>query len=328
MLERDDWPISLEDARRALERIRPYLPPTPLRGYGQLDDAVGHGIRVLVKHENHNPTNSFKTRNALSVMTALDPAEREAGVVAGTRGNYGQGLAWAGRELGVPVTLVVPEGNNAEKNAAMEALGAELIVSGKDYDDAVATARCLHHERGLRIVHSTNDLDVLAGAATISLEMLEEAPDIDAIVVSIGGGSQAVGAMTVAREMKPRVEVHGVQAAAAPAIHDSWHAGRPVFVPVESTIAEGLATRETYELTFPALRAGLATFVTVSESEIAQAICLILRTTHNLAEGAGAAGLAGLLSQPERFAGKTVGIIFGGSNIDAETLQRVLAGSV
>jgi len=328
MPDQDGWPVSVEDARRARERIRPHLPPTPLRNYGLLDAAVGHGIRVLVKHENHNPTNSFKVRNGLSVITALSPAEREAGVVAGTRGNHGQGLAWAGRKLGVSVTRVVPEGSNPEKNASMQALGAELIVTGSDYDDAVAAAERLHRERGLRVVHSTNDLEVLTGATTISLEMLEEAPDIDAMVVSVGGGSQAVGAMTVARELKPQLEVHAVQAAAAPTIHDSWHAGHPVCAPVEPTIADGLATRETYELTFSALRTGLAAFFTVSEAEIAEAIRLLLRTTHNLAEGAGAAGLAGLLGRRERYAGKTVGVILGGSNIDAGTLQRVLAGDL
>jgi threonine dehydratase len=318
----------MDDARRALARIRPHLPPTPLRHYGLLDEAVGHGIRVLVKHENHNPTNSFKVRNGLSVLTALSPTERETGAVAGTRGNHGQGLAWAGQEVGVPVTLVVPEGNNPEKNASMEALGAELIVTGHDYDDAVAGAERLHRERGLRVVHSTNDPEVLTGAATISLEMIEEAPDIDAMVVSVGGGSQAVGAMTVARELKPQLEVYAVQAAAAPTIHDSWHAGRPTSGPVGHTIADGLATRETYSLTFPALCSGLTDFITVSEAEIAEAIRLLLRTTHNLAEGAGAAGLAGLLNLRERLAGKTVGVILGGGNIDAETLQRVVAGDL
>ena len=190
MPDQHNWPVSLEDARQALKRIRPHLPPTPLRHYAQLDEAIGHGIRVLVKHENHNPTNSFKVRNALSAITALSPAERQIGIVAGTRGNHGQGLAWAGQQLGVHVTLVIPEGNNPEKNASMQALGAELVVTGRDYDDAVAMAKCLQQERGLHLVHSTNNFKVLAGATTISLEMLEEAPEIEAIVVSVGGGHQ------------------------------------------------------------------------------------------------------------------------------------------
>jgi threonine dehydratase len=323
-----DWPVSLENARQALLRIRPHLPPTPLRHYGQLDEAIGHGIRVLVKHENHNPTNSFKVRNALSAITALSPAERTIGIVAGTRGNHGQGLAWAGQQLGVPVTLVIPEGNNPEKNASMRALGAELVVTGSDYDDAVAMAKRLQQERGLHLVHSTNNFKVLAGATTISLEMLEEAPDIEAIVVSVGGGSQAVGALTVAREMKPQLEVHGVQAANAPTLHDSWHAGHLVSTPPTHTLADGLDTRKIYEYTFQALRNGLTDFTTVSEAQIAEAIRLLMRTTHNLAEGAGATGLAGLMTQAKRFSGKTVGVILGGSNIDAETLQRVLSSEI
>ena len=183
MPDRKEWPVTLKDARQAMQRIRPYLRPTPLRNYRQIDDAVGHGIRVLVKHENHNPTNSFKVRNAVSAISALSPAERKVGVVAGTRGNHGQGLAWAGLQLGAPVTLVIPKGNNPEKNASMRALGAEVIEASGGYDDAAAMANRLHRERGLHLVHSTNNSNVLAGATTISLEMLEEAPDIDAIVV-------------------------------------------------------------------------------------------------------------------------------------------------
>jgi threonine dehydratase len=158
--------------------------------------------------------------------------------------------------------------------------------------------------------------------------MLEEAPDLDAIVVSVGGGSQAVGAMTVARELKPQLEVHGVQAAAASTIHDSWHAGHPVKSKAGCTIAQGLDTRDIYEHTFPALCEGLTDFTTVSDTEIAGAIRLLMRITHNLVEGAGAAGLAGLLARPERFAGKTVGIILGGGNIDADTLRQVLSGDL
>jgi threonine dehydratase len=328
MPENCNWPVTIADARQAMQRIRPHIPPTALRNYRQIDDAIGHDIQVLVKHENHNPTNSFKVRNALSAISALSPEQRKIGVVAGTRGNHGQGLAWAGQKLGAPVTLVIPEDNNPEKNASMKALGAELIIKGADYDDAAALAEKLQQERGLHLIHSTNNFDVLAGATTISLEMLEEAPDLDAIVVSVGGGSQAVGAMTVARELKPQMETHAVQAAFAPTIHDSWHAGHLVSTPTKQTIAQGLDTRDIYAFTFPALREGLTDFTLVREADIAEAVRLLMRTTHNLVEAAGATGLAGLLTHPERFAGKTVGVILGGSNIDAETLQRVLSGEV
>jgi threonine dehydratase len=315
-------PIRFEDVLAARERIRPHLSPTPLRSYPGLDVAAGRGIRVLVKHENHQPTNSFKVRNGVSVLTALSEEERRRGVVAASRGNHGQGLAWAGKRLGVPVTICVPTGNNPEKNEAMRGLGAVLVERGKDYDDAVGVADGLARERGMRLVHSTNDPLVIAGAGTVALEMIEAEPGLEALVLGVGGGSQAVGAITAA----PRVRVYGVQAERASAIHDSWHAGRPIPRTFADTFADGLATRNVYELTFETLRAGLAGFVAASEAEIASALRLLLQTTHNLVEGAGAAGLAGLFKLREELAGKPVGIVLSGSNIDAETLRRVLDG--
>jgi threonine dehydratase len=312
-----DWPINYKDAAAARDRIRPYLPRTPLRRYPALDDELGRGIRVWVKHENHQPTNAFKVRNALSVMTSLTDEQIERGVVAATRGNHGQGLAWAGQLLEVPVTLCVPEGNNPEKNLAMQAFGAELIESGRDYDEAVEVAERLVEDRGLYLVHSTNNARIIAGAATITLEILEEARDLDALVVAVGGGSQAVGAITVARELRPELEIYGVQAERAAAIHDSWHAGEMLSRDSADTIADGLATRHCYEYTFEALREGLTDFITVSEDQLLDAMQLFVRTTHNLSEPAGAAGLAGLCKLAPRLEGKKVGIILSGSNVDS-----------
>ncbi len=322
------WPISLEDVRAARERLRPHLLETPLRSHALLDEAVGRGIRVRVKHENFQPTGAFKVRNCLAALTALPAERRRQGVVAATRGNHGLGLAWAGARLEAPVTVCVPLGNNPEKNAAVRALGARLVEEGRDYDESVATAERLVRESGLHMVHSTNDASVIAGAGTLTLEMLEQAGEIDALVYSIGGGSQAVGGLTVARALRPGLPVYGVQAAGASAIHDAWHAGRPVSKPTAATFADGLATRNTYALTFEALREGLAGFVTVSEAELAEALRLAHRATHTLVEGAGAAGLAGLLKLRETLAGKTVGIVFSGANIDRETLRRVLAAEL
>jgi len=322
------WPISLADIQDAGRRIRPYLSPTPTRQYGQLDQRVGSDIQILVKHENHNPTNSFKVRNAMAVLTSLTPEERAAGVVAATRGNHGQAVAWAGRELGVAVTLCVPLRNNCEKNEAMRALGARLVEQGTDYDEAVAVADRLSREAGLQLVHSTNHPQILAGAGTITLELLEHEPELDAMVVSLGGGSQAVGALTVARAMRPELEVYAVQSAASPTIHDSWHAGKPTLRPAGPTIAEGLDTRDTYELTFGTLCEGLRDFLTVTDAEIAEAIRLLLLTTHNLVEGGGAAGLAGLFKLRERLAGKKVGIVLTGANIEQQILRRVLGGEL
>ncbi len=317
-------PISLADVREAERRIRPFLRRTPLSDYPLLDETVGSGIRVLVKHENHNPTGSFKVRNGLAAITALGPDARLRGVVTGSRGNHGQGLAYAGRRLGVPVVVCVPQENNPEKNAAMRALGAELVVGGNDYDEAVARAEALAATRELTLIHSTNNRNVLAGAGTIALEITAEVEQLDAIVLAIGGGSQAVGAIVVLRALCPQAKVYGVQAAGACTLHDAWHAGRALTTGIASTFADGIATREVYPLTFGALREGLAGFVTVSDADIAEALRALLRTTHNLAEGAGAAGLAGLTKLRDALAGQTVAIVLSGSNIDEATLRSVL----
>ena len=320
-----EWPITFDDARAARARIAEFLQPTPLRRYPGLEGLVGNDIQLFVKHENHQPTNSFKIRNGLSFMTSLDVDERRRGVVAASTGNHGQGIAFGGRLLGVEATICVPAGNNPDKNAAMRALGATVVEEGRDYDEAVFVMQRLVDERGAVLAHSTNDPRIIAGAATMTLEILEEEPALDALVIATGGGSQAVGAMTVARTLAPRLEVFGVQAAGASALHDSWHAGRPLTTPRADTFAEGVATRTTYDLTFPAMRAGLAGFVTVTDAEIAESLRTIVSVTHNLVEGAGAMGLAGVQKLRERLAGKRVGIVFCGGNIDVATLRRILA---
>jgi threonine dehydratase len=318
------WPVTLEDVRAARERLRGHLTATPLRSYAALDAIVGSGIRVWVKHENHQPTGAFKVRNALSVLTALPEGALRRGVVAATRGNHGLGLAFAGARLGAPVTVCVPLGNNPEKNEAMRGLGATLVEKGRDYDEAVAVADRLVRERGLTLVHSTNHPEIVAGAGTITLEMLEQQPELEALVFAVGGGSQAVGGLTVVRGLGSRVPVYAVQAERAGAIHDSWHAGQPLPRASADTFADGLATRNVYEFTFGALREGLAGFVAVSEAELAEATRVLIRTTHTLVEGAGAAGLAGLGRLRETLAGRQVGIVISGGNVDEATLKRLL----
>jgi threonine dehydratase len=318
------WPVAFDDITAARDRIRAYVPVSPLRSYPVLDSEVGHGIAVHVKHENFNPTGSFKVRNGFSFMTALSDDERRRGVVAATRGNHGLGLAYAGKTFGVPVTICVPLGNNPEKNAAMRALGARLIERGRDYDESLAASLDIVRTEGATLAHSTNNPHIIAGAGTLSLEIAEQAPSLDAMVVAVGGGSQAVGAMTVMRALRPDVRVYAVQAAAAPATYESWKAGEPRVTSSANTFADGLATRSSYELTFPALREGLSDFITVSEAEIAEAVRILLRTTHSLVEGAGATGFAGLMALRERLAGQRVGVILSGGNIDEATLRRVV----
>lgn len=322
------FPITLDDVRAAEARIRRFVAPTPLHTYPLLDEAVGEGISVHVKHENFNPTGSFKVRNALSFMTALAPESRARGVVAATRGNHGLGVAYAGRAFGVPVTICVPRGNNPDKNAGMRALGARVIEEGRDYDESIEVAARVLDSQGGSLVHSTNDVHVLAGAGTLSLEMMAQEPALDALVVVVGGGSQAVGALTVARALRPSLQVFAVQAAGAAAAHDSWHAGRPLTLDRADTFADGLATRSAYALTFPALRQGLTDFITVTDAEIAEAMRLLMRTTHTMVEGAGAGGVAGLLRLRERLSGRRVAVILSGANVDESTLARVLRGEV
>lgn len=323
-------PITFDDVLAARDRISRFLTPTPLRHHPLLDAAVP-GVTLLVKHENVQPTGSFKVRNGLATITALSKAERQRGVVGASTGNHGQGLAWAGRQLGVSVTICVPRGNNPEKNAAMRAWGATVVEEGEDYDASIAVAQRLVEQEGRTLAHSTNNVNVLAGAGTMTLEMheqLRQEPDgiasLDTLIIAIGGGSQAVGALTVLRSLRPELEVIGVQAAGAPAVHDSWHAREPRRTGRAATFAEGVATRASYPLTLAPLIDGLADFITVTDAEIADAVRVILSATHHLVEGAGAMGFAAARKLAHRLQGKRVGIIFCGANMDTTVLRRIL----
>lgn len=319
-------PITLDDVLAARERLSTYLAPTPLRSHPALDAAVP-GLTLLVKHENVQPTGSFKVRNGVATITALSAAERSRGVVGATTGNHGLGLAFAGRQLGVPVTICVPRGNNPEKNAALRAWGATVIEEGDDYEGAVAVAQRLVESEGRTLAHSTNNVNVLAGAGTMTLEIHEQlgtTDSLDALIIAIGGGSQAVGALTVARAVRPGLRVIGVQAAGAPAAHDGWHARAPRSTERAATFAEGVATRATYPLTFPALLDGLTDFITVTDAETADAVRTILSTTHHLVEGAGAMGFAAASKLAPSLQGQRVGIIFCGGNMDTAVLRRIL----
>ena len=322
------WPITLDDIQRARERIARYLTPTPLRGYPQLDALMAAGTALLVKHEHHQPTGSFKVRNGLSFVTGLSADERARGVVAASTGNHGQGIAYGASLLGMRATICVPVGNNPEKNAAMRGWGATVIEEGRDYDESVEAMLRVAREQNMAVAHSTNDLRVIAGAATMSLEMLEQSGRLDAIVIAVGGGSQSVGALTVARELAPTLKVYGAQAAGAPAIHDSWHARTPLSTERANTFAEGVATRQPYSLTFATLLEGLEGFVTVTDAEIAETIRVILTLTHNLVEGAGALGLAAAIKLRDELKGMRVGVIFSGGNLDTKVLERILRGAL
>ena len=322
------WPVSYADVLAAKERLSPFLTPTALRHYPLLDAHIGGGTSLLIKHENHQPTCSFKVRNGLSVVTAMTADEKKRGVVAASTGNHGQGIAYAAHLLGVTATICVPVGNNPEKGAAMRSWGATVVEAGKSYDDSVDAMLSLAKDEGRVVAHSTNDVRVLSGAATMSLEMLEQSGGLDAIVIAVGGGSQSVGALTVARELAPGLPVYGVQTAGASAIHDSWHAKATLRTDNADTFAEGVATRQPYGMTFATLTAGLAGFITVTDAEVADAIRLVLKLTHNLVEGAGALGVAGAIKLRDKLRGKRVGVVFSGANLDTAVLRRILAGEL
>lgn len=320
--------FSLDTITAAGERLAPYLQPSPTRHYALLDELVGFGIHVLVKHENHLPVNSFKVRNGLSALTALPFDVADRGVIAASTGNHGQGVAYAGKQLGIPVTIYVPAGNNPEKNASIRALGATLVETGASYDECIVA--CTEHavRHGLTLVHSTNNADVISGAGTLTLELIEQFPEVSAMVVAIGGGSQAVGALTVAQALKPSLRVFGVQSEEAPAQYEVWRTGE-INSPIPSrTFAEGIATANGYEMTYQSLKRGLADFVLVPDAAIAQAVRDLWRITHNLVEGAGAAGLAGLRTLAPQLEGQTVAIILSGGNLDTARAVRILSGQL
>lgn len=317
-------PITFDDVRAAAERLRPHLVPTPFRNYPMLDALVGHDLRIWVKHENHQPTQSFKIRNGLNAVLALSDGQRARGAIGASTGNHGQGIAYAGRLTGTRVAVCVPEGNNPQKNAAIRALGAELIEVGATYEETVRACARIREERGLTLLHSTNDPNVVAGAGTMTLEILEQQPALDALVIALGGGSQSVGALTVAAARRPALRVYAVGAVGAPAQYESWRRGERLTGQPIRTFAEGIATGSAYELTFDALRAGLAGFVQVTDDEMYAAIRDLLQVTSNLAEGAGAAGLAGLRKLAPELAGQRVGIVMCGGNLGLRDLERVV----
>ena len=316
-------PLSLTDVYAARRRVYRTLRPTPLLRHPLL--AAATGLDVWVKHENHNPTGAFKVRGGLNLVGSLGPDER-TGVITASTGNHGQSIALAcGREA-VPCTVVVPEGNNPEKNAAMRALGATVLEVGRDFDEAREYVEGVHAEWGVRYVHSANEPALVAGVATYALEIFEDLPEVDVILVPIGGGSGAAGCALVRSWVGSRAQVIGVQASGADAFARSWRTGARVAGEAAATFAEGIATRVTFDLTFGILREALDDVVTLTEEELAGGVRLALQTTHNLAEGAGAAALAAAVKISGRLRGRTIVCVMTGGNIDQHTLARVLGG--
>src|SRR5690242_2783673 len=312
----------LAEAFAARQRIAPYLKPTPLYSYPALDALTG--ARVRVKHENHQPVGAFKVRGGVNLVSQLTADERRRGVIAASTGNHGQSVAYAAEEFGVRAVICMPERANPVKVESMRALGADVVFHGADFDEAREHCEKLAAERHYRYVHSGNEPALIAGVATYTLEILEASPDVEAIVVPVGGGSGAAGACLVAKAVRPSIEVIGVQSEAAPAAYRSWRAGTLV-ADTTSTFAEGLATRTAFELPQQIMRDRLDDFVLVTEAALRDATRTMIEKTRNLVEPAGAAALAAVLSAPSRFSGRNVALICSGGNISPAQLAALLA---
>jgi len=318
-------PPTLVDVLAARSRIRPHLAPSPLRNYPALDRMVG--TAVWVKHDNLLPTGAFKVRGGVNLMSQLDLATRARGVVAASTGNHGQSVAFAARLFGTSAIVCAPEGANPVKVEAMRDLGAEVVLVGRDFDDARVHCERLAAEHGYRYIHSGNEPDLIAGVATHTLEILEERPDIDVILVPVGGGSGAAGACIAAKSIRSDIEVIGVQSTAASTAHDSWRARAPV-ERANTTIAEGLATRTAFELPQRILRNMLDDFVLVTDEQLVSATAMMIEKTRTLVEPAGAAPLAAAVSRAvgPRLAGRRVALICTGANISPAQLRLAMSG--
>lgn len=315
-------PPTFEDVLAARERIAPWLPVTPTRNYPGLDRLAG--CELWVKHENHQPVGAFKVRGGVNLVACLDDTERAAGITGASSGNHGSSIAFAGNRFGVPATVFMPEGANEVKVSRIRDLGAQIVFAGRDFDDAREACAEYSAERGARYIHSGDEPLLIAGVGTGALELLEAAPPLDAIVVPIGGGSGAAGAVLAASGFSPHTEVIGVQSESAPTAYEAWLAGEARNGTC-TTFAEGLATRSSFDLPQQMLRGALADFVLVSDEEIRASMLALIDQTQNLIEAAGAAPLAAVLRYRERFEGKRVGIIASGGNITLAQLRELLA---
>lgn len=312
---------TFRDVLLAQRRIKAYLPRTPLYTYPALDELLE--ARVYVKHDNHLPTSAFKVRGGVNLISQLSPEERGRGVIAASTGNHGQSVAFAARLVGARARVVVPERPNPGKVAAMRGMGAEVLFHGPTYDEARAHAEALAAEHGYRYISSGDEPLLIAGVATQALEMLEDEPELDALFVAVGAGTGAAGACIVADAIAPGCRVVGVQAAASPAAYESWRRGELATAP-NRTFAEGLATGAGFDLPQRILRERLREFVLVSDEEILRGMLWLAERAHTLAEGAGAAPLAGAYKLREDVRGRRVGVVCCGANTTLENLRRAL----
>ena len=313
---------TFQDILLAQRQIHPYLQRTPQYSYPAMNALLG--TEVYIKHENFQPVGAFKVRGGINLISQLSPEERERGVISASTGNHGQSVAYAARLFGVKAIIVVPEKANPGKVAAIQGMGAEVIFYGATYDESKLHCESLAHEYGYRYIHSGNEPLLIAGVATEGLEMLEDEPGLEVIIVPIGGGSGAAGVSIATHAVNPHIQVIGVQSEASPAAYETWRQRRLVNAP-NRTFAEGLATGIAFELPQKILRESLHDFILVTEEEIMRAMVWMIERAHTLAEGAGAAPLAAAYRMRDQLKGKKVGLVCSGGNTTLDHLKLALA---
>ena len=318
MIDLKNYPISLTEVIRARSVVGRHLKPTPLRRYESLSRLIG--AEIYVKHENHNPTGTFKIRGGLNLMSHLK--ERGVtGVITYSTGNHGTSVATAARLFGLKAVVVVPEKSNPVKVKAIRETGAELIESGADFEEAGRTVEQLKEERQLYFVHPANEPLLINGVGTEFLEILEDLPDLDVMMAPLGAGSEAAAAITTLKSVRPDISVIAVQAEAASAAWQSWREGRICTAP-NTTFAGGVATGTAYETTFNIYSQGLDDFILLSEKELYEGMALAMHHTRNLAEGAGGATIRAAFKISDRLKGKKVALQMSGCNAAAEEINR------
>ncbi|MFT6472888.1 threonine ammonia-lyase [Qipengyuania profunda] len=312
--------LTLDDVRAAAARIEGAVVRTPMLRSQTLSEITGADI--WLKFENHQFTAAYKERGALNALLHLDEEQRARGVIAASAGNHSQGLSYHGRRLGVPVTIVMPETTPSVKVMQTQSVGGDVVLFGETFDEAYAHALELEQERGLTFVHPFDDPLVAAGQGTVALEMLAEKDDFDCLVVPIGGGGLMSGMATVAKALKPAIEMVGVQAELYPSMYSAVTGDdRPCG---GDTLAEGIAVKAPGAFTRQIIAELVDEVLLVKESTLEHSVSLLLQIEKTVVEGAGAAGLAAVLSNPEKFAGKTIGLVLCGGNIDTRLLANVL----
>jgi threonine dehydratase len=312
---------TLQDIKAAQRHVYLHLKPTPLHHYATLSALLG--AQVWIKHENHQPIGAFKVRGGLNLAANLSPEERKAGLFTASTGNHGQSIAYAARANNIDARIAVPKIANLGKVAAMRGLGAEVVFHGVDFDAAREWIKKIADESGGTFVGPTDE-PLICGVGTYALEILEDLPDADVIIVPVGAGSGVCGTSIVAKTINPKIEVIGVQSAQAPTMQICWQTGEMVTAEM-NTFAEGIATRVPFENTQRIMRKYLDDFILVDDEEIRKAIIILLEHTHNLAEGAGAASMAAALKIQDRLKGKKIVLVMSGGNLSLDKLRAFMA---